>query len=253
VLALIELQGGDYDSRADALISAAELQSLRTVGPNPGAGIICLAKSRAALAAGEHERALELALETAKTSHVMAFQVLGYLDAASINCEQGRSTEGMRCVAAADRLLAQNVDVGRLLTKRRRAIDRQVQLGRAARGSSVNLLTEREMEVLRLLDSDLSRREIARELYLSFETVKTYVKRLYQKLGVSSRAAAVATAEAWGWMDETSVADEGDDVLVGETAESSGDAEEPEGDGSPESDSLPTAGSAVAATPGAVR
>lgn len=202
VFALIELESGGYDDRAHALISAAELQDLRTSSLGPGAGIICLAKSRAALAAGDHEGALELALQTGRTAQLLAFRVLGYLDAASIYCEQGQAQDSTRCLAGADRLLARDADVGRLLTQRRRAIERQVKLGRAAPGSSVDLLTDREAEVLRLLDSDLSRREIADELYLSFETVKTYVQRLYQKLGVSSRAAAVATAGAWGWLDE---------------------------------------------------
>lgn len=202
ILALIELESGDYDNRADALISVAELQSPRSAGSTPGAGIIGLARSRAALAAGDYEGALELALQTATTTQLVAFRALGYLDAASIHCEQGRADRSADCLAKADELLAGQADVGRLVAKRRRAIERQVKLGRAARWSSVDLLTEREAEVLRLLDSDLSRREIAQELYLSFETVKTYVQRLYQKLGVSSRAAAVATAQAWGWMDQ---------------------------------------------------
>jgi LuxR family maltose regulon positive regulatory protein len=55
-------------------------------------------------------------------------------------------------------------------------------------------LTERELTVLRFLSSGLSEREIARELYLSFNTVHTHVKSLYRKLGVSSRAEAVARA-----------------------------------------------------------
>ena len=55
-------------------------------------------------------------------------------------------------------------------------------------------LTEREQTVLRFLSSGLSEREIARELYLSFNTVHTHVKALYRKLGVSSRAEAVARA-----------------------------------------------------------
>jgi LuxR family maltose regulon positive regulatory protein len=55
-------------------------------------------------------------------------------------------------------------------------------------------LTERELTVLRFLSSGLSEREIGRELYLSFNTVHTHVKSLYRKLGVSSRAEAVARA-----------------------------------------------------------
>ncbi len=52
-------------------------------------------------------------------------------------------------------------------------------------------LSEREREVLALLSSGLSEREIGQELFLSFNTVHTHVKSLYRKLGVSSRAEAV--------------------------------------------------------------
>ncbi len=53
-------------------------------------------------------------------------------------------------------------------------------------------LSERELTVLRLLAGELSEREIAAELYLSFNTVHSHVKSIYRKLGVSSRAEAVA-------------------------------------------------------------
>ena len=55
-------------------------------------------------------------------------------------------------------------------------------------------LTERELTVLRFLSGGLSEREIGRELFVSFHTVHTHVKSLYRKLGVSSRAEAVARA-----------------------------------------------------------
>jgi DNA-binding NarL/FixJ family response regulator len=53
-------------------------------------------------------------------------------------------------------------------------------------------LTERETEVLGLLRGSLSAREISIELGLSQNTVKTHVKAIYRKLGVSTRAAAMA-------------------------------------------------------------
>lgn len=55
-------------------------------------------------------------------------------------------------------------------------------------------LSERELVVLRLLRSGLSEREIGNELFISFNTVHSHVKSVYRKLGVSSRAAAVARA-----------------------------------------------------------
>jgi LuxR family maltose regulon positive regulatory protein len=59
-------------------------------------------------------------------------------------------------------------------------------------------LTPREQTVLGLLPSGLSAREIADELGVSRDTVKTHTKRIYQKLGVSSRRSAVARGRELG-------------------------------------------------------
>ena len=56
-------------------------------------------------------------------------------------------------------------------------------------------LSERELEVLRLLRSELDGPEIARELVVSLNTLRTHTKNIYAKLGVSSRRAAVRRAE----------------------------------------------------------
>jgi LuxR family maltose regulon positive regulatory protein len=53
-------------------------------------------------------------------------------------------------------------------------------------------LSERELTVLRLLASELSQREIGAELYISLNTVKGHTRSIFRKLGVSSRAEAVA-------------------------------------------------------------
>lgn len=55
-------------------------------------------------------------------------------------------------------------------------------------------LSDREAEVLALIARGLTNGQIAQELYLSIETVKTYVKRLYAKLGVHNRAQAAVAA-----------------------------------------------------------
>jgi LuxR family maltose regulon positive regulatory protein len=52
-------------------------------------------------------------------------------------------------------------------------------------------LTERELRVLRLLNSDLSERGISQELYVSHNTVHSHVRSIYRKLGVSTRAHAL--------------------------------------------------------------
>lgn len=60
------------------------------------------------------------------------------------------------------------------------------------------LPSSRELEVLRYLVTGLSNREIAGELYISLNTMKTHVRSLYRRLGVSSRSQAVAAARDQG-------------------------------------------------------
>ncbi|HEX2108594.1 MAG TPA: tetratricopeptide repeat protein [Rubrobacteraceae bacterium] len=59
-------------------------------------------------------------------------------------------------------------------------------------------LTERELQVLKLLDSDLSNREIAARLFVSLATVKTHTKHLYRKLGVNARHRAIVRGKELG-------------------------------------------------------
>jgi LuxR family transcriptional regulator, maltose regulon positive regulatory protein len=59
-------------------------------------------------------------------------------------------------------------------------------------------LTERELAVLRLLPTRLSTREIGRELYVSVTTVRSHAQAVYRKLGVTTRAEAVARARELG-------------------------------------------------------
>jgi LuxR family maltose regulon positive regulatory protein len=56
-------------------------------------------------------------------------------------------------------------------------------------------LSERELEVLKLLRSELSGPEIARELVVSLSTLRTHTQNIYAKLGVNNRRAAIRRAE----------------------------------------------------------
>jgi two-component system, NarL family, nitrate/nitrite response regulator NarL len=62
-------------------------------------------------------------------------------------------------------------------------------------------LSEREHEVLRLIAEGLSAPEIGERIHLSTATVKTHLQHLYEKLGVSERAAAVAEGMRRGLVD----------------------------------------------------
>ena len=64
-------------------------------------------------------------------------------------------------------------------------------------------LSERELEVLRLLQSDLDGPDIARELTVSLPTVRTHTSNIYSKLGVTNRRAAVRRAGELGLLSPT--------------------------------------------------
>lgn len=73
-------------------------------------------------------------------------------------------------------------------------------------------LTRRELEVLRLVEGR-SNRQVAKLLWVTDETVKFHLANIYRKLGVSSRAEAVAWARANGLLEAAAEAAYGD--LVG--------------------------------------
>jgi two-component system nitrate/nitrite response regulator NarL len=63
------------------------------------------------------------------------------------------------------------------------------------------VLSERELQVLRLVAEGLSGPQIGAQLFISASTVKTHVRSALEKLGVSDRAAAVAEAMRRGLLE----------------------------------------------------
>jgi DNA-binding NarL/FixJ family response regulator len=93
----------------------------------------------------------------------------------------------VRVVAAGDALIAPAIT--------RRLIDRFAQIAPpSARPAALDELTPRELEVLVLVARGLSNTEIASDLTLSGETVKTHVKRVLAKLALRDRVQAVVLA-----------------------------------------------------------
>lgn len=82
---------------------------------------------------------------------------------------------------------ASGVDVGRAAEDRRRP-----------RPELVDPLSDRELDVLRLLRSDLDGPAIARELVVSLNTVRTHTKHIYTKFGVNNRRSAISKAHQLG-------------------------------------------------------
>ncbi len=114
-------------------------------------------------------------------------------------------TEGF-VLAVADDLVELRPRVALLLRSRRIEQYEQAVLDRLERdptvphqsGSTSGPLSGRELTVVRYLASRLTYKEIAGELFVSTNTLKTHIQRSYQKLGVSSRTQAVAEARRLG-------------------------------------------------------
>lgn len=78
----------------------------------------------------------------------------------------------------------------------RPAKDRMVEI--EPQGAKIKLLeplSDRELELLRLLRSELSGPEIAQQLVVSLNTLRTHTNYIFNKLGVNNRQAAVLRAE----------------------------------------------------------
>ena len=96
-----------------------------------------------------------------------------------------------------------HVDQGLVMRLVRRLADEPGQRIEPAAGTttSTESLTEREIEVLRLLPQGKTNREIAAELHLSLSTVKKRLERIISKLGVSDRTQAAVKAIELGLVD----------------------------------------------------
>jgi LuxR family maltose regulon positive regulatory protein len=120
---------------------------------------------------------------------------------AELRLELGDRPGARELVIEARELLASCPEPGtlalRLVGRLERALRLVVDLS-GSRPIVTDELTAREQAVLGLLPTGLSAREIAHELGISRDTVKTHTKRIYQKLGVSSRPSAVARGRELG-------------------------------------------------------
>ncbi len=132
-----------------------------------------------------------------EAGHVHALLVL-----ADVRARRGQLDVAAADLRAARKRLTAFVDAGTLPALAAR-IEAQLARGRAAAASVVARPSDAELNVLRLLSTDLSQREIGARLYLSVNTVKTHMRVLYRKLGVTSRDAAVERATALGLLDQS--------------------------------------------------
>ena len=148
-------------------------------------------------AAEEIERGIELGRRQAAWQVI----VVGSLALAEISQRQHQPAAARRLLTRVRDLLESLPDPGDGFSRLERA-EKTIRLRRTGDRDTGRApfweLSQRELEVLRLLPSGLSQREIAAELYVSFNTIRTHTRVIFRKLGVTSRTEAVARARELG-------------------------------------------------------
>jgi two-component system nitrate/nitrite response regulator NarL len=97
--------------------------------------------------------------------------------------------DAIAAVARGDTVLSPGIEAGVLQQIRVRGM------------AQAPLLTERERQILRLISEGLSGPEIGRQLFIAPSTVKSHLTNMYEKLGVTERAAAVAEGMRRGLLE----------------------------------------------------
>lgn len=83
----------------------------------------------------------------------------------------------------------------------RKVLDRFVSSsGKPKKQEPLETLTQREMDILKLVTRGLSNKDIAEELFLSMRTVQGHLRSIFSKVGVGSRTEAVVRALKKGWV-----------------------------------------------------
>jgi ATP/maltotriose-dependent transcriptional regulator MalT len=203
-LALIAADRGDWrgcSAKVEAAFDVVRTNGLEEYwicsSAHVARGLLFRHDRRPAEAGAELERAVGLARRGAglvEWSYALTMR-------AELLCDLGDRRTARELVREARELLSRAPEPGTLAPRTVGRLERVLRLVVDLSGASpvvTDELTEREQTVLGLLPTGLSAREIADELGISRDTVKTHTKRIYQKLGVSSRPSAVARGRDLG-------------------------------------------------------
>jgi DNA-binding CsgD family transcriptional regulator len=191
-------------SSGDLVAAQASAQELSEIAGDYGSEAL---RAAAALAQGRVELASNRAPAALPSLHA-AWELWQAADC-PFEAADARRTLGLACREVGDSegaelALTSSLAVFERLGAQREASSTAALLGASATGGSQRVagLTERELEVLRLVAAGKSNREIAGELFLSVKTVGRHLSNIFCKIGVSSRTAAAAFAYENGLIDE---------------------------------------------------
>ena len=170
------------------------------LGANVSAAMGVVLEAEGQLAEAEHE--LATAEHFFRDSEPTLHHAWLLVRIARVRARRGRLDHAAEALRLAREALVELPDAG-VLPGLAKDVERELAQAneRAGTGAVLETPSEAELAVLRLLATDLSSREIGEQLFLSPNTVHSHRKALYRKLGVHSRADAIARATALDLLD----------------------------------------------------
>jgi len=191
--ALVLAEAGRTEEAGDVAAEAREASARHGLDEYWVASAAHIAQAIVLNAAGRAEAGAAAAargLELSRRGSGRLEEAVALLAAADARAQLGEGDAAREALLDAERALAACPDAGNLPARLSAALTR---LRRRTEGP-LDDLSAREREVLRLLAGSLSQREIAASLHMSPNTLKTHTRRIFRKLGVSTRAEAVRRA-----------------------------------------------------------
>jgi len=198
-LALVCLDLGEEARAGDLVRRAVQLCEERNLASGPSAWLTYLALATVLVREGRLDQAEAVVAHSVEPQlgwlrHWPLFSAMALLGIAAVRAARDHGRAAHSVLDEARAVLEGCADPG-MLPLQLTTIERRLQ--RQSRPRTTGLtedLTEGELRVLRLLASDLSQREIGRELYVSVNTVKAHLRSIYRKLDVTRRREAVVRA-----------------------------------------------------------
>lgn len=206
-LALVALERGRIvtaRTRAErARAQAGQIASMRTwIGASAGVAMGCVLLAEGHPAEAEHELVGAQEFFSGDVANVHEAWLLVLLARARL--QRGRLDHAEEALSRAREVLGEITDAGVVPALADEVEGELVEACERARaGELLDSPTAAELSVLRLLATELSVSEIGKALFLSPNTIRTHMRALYRKLGVHTRADAVARATALGLLRES--------------------------------------------------
>ena len=203
---LVAMARGDW-GRAEVLADQARAVLRRAgIEESYATPLVCAVQARAPCAAGDAPAARQELVSAQRLRHLLTYAmpqlaVQARIELARVHLALADLAGARTLMREIDELLRRRPGLGTLAGEAR-ALRAPARRGSAAqRIPGASALTAAELRLLPLLSTHLSFPEIAEELFLSRNTIKSQAMSIYRKLGVSSRSQAVARSRELGLLE----------------------------------------------------